>query len=95
MEYMQEVVLVNKMEDAVKNAVADMLEKQNGGLCKCARCRLDITALTLNSLEPKYVVTTIGNAMINVSLSSVQGQANITSAICSAIEIVKSRPRHG
>lgn len=92
---MEEVVLVNKMEDAVKDAVVEMLEKQGDDLCKCERCRLDITALTLNTLEPKYVVTTIGNAMINVSLSSVQGQANIISAICNAIEIVKGRPRHG
>lgn len=91
---MEDVILVNKMEEAVKQATDQMLASQGSGMCLCQRCRLDILALALNTLPPKYVVTNIGNAVTNVALDSSQWKANVTMAVCSAIETVKSRPRH-
>lgn len=91
---MEEIVLVNKMENAVRSMADKMLNKKGETACKCSRCRLDILALALNSLPPKYVVTNIGNAVTNVDLDSSQWQANVTMAVCSAIDIVRSRPRH-
>lgn len=89
---MDEVILVNKMEGAVKQMAENMLSES--GVCSCSRCLLDVLALALNSLPPKYVVTNIGNAVTNVDLDSSQWKANITMAICGAINVVKSRPRH-
>lgn len=89
-----EVVLVNKMESAVRAMTEQMLNKRGETACQCSRCQLDIQALALNSLPPKYVVTNIGNAVTNVDMGSSQGLANVTMAVCSAIEIVRSRPRH-
>ncbi len=91
---MEDVILVNKMEEAVKQMTDQLLAGQNKDICSCQRCRLDILALALNSLPPKYVVTNIGNAVTNVDLSSSQWTANVTMAVCKAIETVKSRPRH-
>lgn len=91
---MEDIILVNKMEEAVKQATDQMLADKKDDLCCCPRCRLDILALALNSLPPKYVVTNIGNAVTNVVLDSSQWRANVTMAVCSAIETVKSRPRH-
>jgi competence protein ComFB len=86
--------MINKMEEIVIGMADDLISKQDENTCKCDRCRMDIIALALNSLPPKYVVTTIGNAVTNVSLNSSQGKANITMAICKAIEVVKGKPRH-
>lgn len=91
---MEEVVLVNKMEAAVKTAVDRLFAQGNNPGCICDRCRLDVVALALNSLPSKYVVTNIGNAVTNVVLDSSQWQANLTMAICNAIDIVRSKPRH-
>jgi competence protein ComFB len=89
---MEEVILVNKMESVVKQMAEKMLFES--GMCSCQRCLLDVLALALNSLPPKYVVTNIGNAVTNVDLDSSQWKANVTMAICNAINVVKSRPRH-
>lgn len=91
---MEDVILINKMEEAVKQMADQLLTGQHKNVCSCQRCRLDILALALNSLPPKYVVTNIGNAVTNVDLSSSQWTANVTMAVCNAIETVKSRPRH-
>jgi competence protein ComFB len=91
---MEDVILVNKMEEAVKQMTDEMLAVQGKSRCGCQRCRLDIMALALNTLPPKYVVTSIGNAVTNVDLSSSQWKANVTMAVCNAIETVNSRPRH-
>lgn len=89
---MEEVILVNKMEGAVKQVTEEMLPES--GVCLCSRCLLDVLALALNSLPPKYVVTNIGNAVTSVDLDSSQWKANVTVAVCNAINVVKSRPRH-
>ncbi len=91
---MEDVVLINKMEEAVKQMAEQMMAGPEKGVCQCQRCQLDILALALNSLPPKYVVTNIGNAVTNVDLSSSQWGANITMAVCKAIETVQGRPRH-
>ncbi|GAB4266858.1 MAG: late competence development ComFB family protein [Candidatus Rifleibacteriota bacterium] len=91
---MDEIILVNKMESAVKRMLDDIIKSREKEVCACERCKLDIIALALNSLPPKYVVTEIGNAVINVDLDSAQGKANVTMAVCNAIDVVNRRPRH-
>lgn len=90
---MAKVVLINKMEQAVRHTCETMMKQMS--CCTCDRCVLDVMALALNTLPPKYVVTNMGEVITNVNLNSSQGQANITLAVCNAIEIVKNRPRHG
>lgn len=91
---MQDIVLVNKMESAVKQMLDEIIKQYDKNFCTCERCKLDIIALTLNALPAKYVVTEIGNAVTNVDLDSVQSKANIIMALYAAIDIVSSRPRH-
>ena len=91
---MEEVTLVNKMETAVRMAVERLFAQGENPGCSCERCKLDVVALTLNMLPSKYVVTNIGNAVTNVALDSSQWQANLTMAVCKAVDIVRSKPRH-
>lgn len=90
---MSEVILVNKMESAVGQEVDRMLIK-NEDICSCSQCKLDVMALALNSLPPKYVVTRMGNAVTNVNLVSFQWKADVTMAVCQAAEMVRKHPRH-
>ena len=91
---MEEVVLINKMESAVRVTVERLFAQGRNPGCTCNRCRLDVIALALNRLPSKYVVTNVGNAVTNVALDSSQWQANLTMAVCNAIDIVHSKPRH-
>lgn len=91
---MEDIVLINKMEKAVEDTVDQLFASGKTPGCSCGRCKLDVIALALNSLPSKYVVTNIGNAVTNVALNSSQWQANLTMAVCNAIEIVRRKPRH-
>ncbi len=82
----------NYMEILVEQELDNMIEKM--GVCKCDRCRLDIKALALNSLKPKYIVTGSGKLYTKISLLQQQFEVDVLSAITKAILIVKEHPRH-
>lgn len=90
---MSEIKLINKMEPIVFAVVQGMSEK-NAAQCLCDRCRLDIAALALNSLPPKYVATELGEVVTNVDLASSQWQADVMMAVYKAMDVVKKNPRH-
>jgi len=90
---MVEMLLINKMEQIVKSCV-DIKFASLTDCCTCDRCKLDVVALTLNSLPPKYAVTTIGDMVTEVILHSNQWQADVMMAMLRAIDIVTKKPRH-
>jgi len=85
--------LKNYMEDAVFQ-VLDGILASRPELCKCERCRLDIAALTLNSLMPRYVVTDKGEIYAKTQQLHHQFEADVIPVILKAIESVAANPRH-
>ncbi|NLI77290.1 MAG: late competence development ComFB family protein [Candidatus Riflebacteria bacterium] len=90
---MSEIQMINKMESVVKSIVERYLQ-DHPEFCACDRCRLDMIALTLNSLPPRYAVTTLGEVFTDVNLQGIQSTADIMMALMRSIEIVKKKPRH-
>lgn len=84
--------ILNYMEVLVEEELDNMIEKI--GVCKCDRCRMDIKALALNSLTPKYVVTDSGKLYTKISLLQQQFDVDVLAAITKAALIVKENPRH-
>lgn len=82
----------NYMEDSVKIQIPRVIESQD--VCKCDVCKLDILAITLNTLPPKYVRTEEGEVYTKIESLTVQFEADIIQAIIKAIKIVKKYPRH-
>lgn len=82
----------NMMEQAVDLRLLELMKKS--GMCACERCCADVRAIVLNSLPPKYVVTRVGEAMMQFELLTPQMQAVVVSEILIAIEKVKRNPRH-
>ena len=85
----------------IKNVAEDLVDMYLDGciasvkeMCACSRCRADIKALALNRFPPQYVVTDIGEALVRASILSNQFEADVITAIMSAIIIVKNKPRH-
>jgi len=85
--------LKNYMEELVTQVLDELLAKQKAK-CKCARCRLDIAALALNNLPPKYAVTDIGRAHTKLEAAKAQFQIDIVRELTRAIEKVSENPRH-
>lgn len=84
--------ILNYMEVLVEEELDTMIEKI--GVCKCERCRMDIKALALNSLTPKYIVTDSGKLYTKISLLQQQFDVDVLAAITKAALIVKENPRH-
>lgn len=85
--------LKNYMEDAVFQ-VLDSIISNRPEVCQCKRCRLDIAAITLNNLTPKYVVTEEGEIYAKTQKLHHQFEADVIPSILAAIDKVAKNPRH-
>lgn len=85
-------MIKNYMATCVEDALDSILKCT--GSCTCEKCRLDIAAIALNSLPPKYVVTKKGQMYIKLGNLQKQFDVDIIAAITKAIVIVNRQPRH-
>lgn len=83
----------NYMEEVVESTLDQILAHRDD-VCACERCRLDIKALALNHLPPKYVVTDMGYVYTKVNELESQFKADVTVAVTNALKIVRKKPRH-
>jgi competence protein ComFB len=81
------------MEEAVDTTIEEILAHRDD-VCKCDRCKMDIKALALNHLPPKYVVTDKGYVYTKVNELVNQFKADITVAVTNALKIIRDNPRH-
>ena len=85
--------LKNYMEEVVDRKLKELLQDRND-VCQCKHCRLDIMAIALNDLPPRYIVSEKGEVYSKVSSLMVQFSTDVTRALVEAIEMVKENPRH-
>ncbi len=85
--------LVNFMEDVVASYVDEVTAKDKS-FCGCPRCRLDVIAIALNDVSPKYVVTTKGYAYARMGELQAQFRADTIVAVTRALKMVNKNPRH-
>jgi competence protein ComFB len=89
---MGEIHIRNYMEDVVLETIDGILNEIN--CCSCAKCKLDISAIALNSLPPKYVVTRRGQLYTKLAALQNQFDVDIIAAITKAAVLVSRNPRH-
>lgn len=82
----------NYMEEIVFNLIKEVLSDIN--MCTCDKCILDIAAIALNDLPPKYIVTEKGELYSKINALKQQFEVDVIAAITKAAVIVKRRPRH-
>ena len=82
----------NYMEEVVYMLLPEILRDINA--CKCPKCTLDIAAMALNQLPPKYIVTEKGELYSKISTLRQQFEVDVISAITKAAVLVKRSPRH-
>lgn len=84
--------LQNHMEIVVDRVLPGLMKEYD--VCDCQRCFMDTKALTLNQLDPKYVVSLRGELMMDIDSTMLQHQADVLSAALKAIQKVSKNPRH-
>ena len=84
--------LKNYMEDIVEITVENILERMD--VCKCEKCKLDIMAISLNSLPPMYVVSEKGMLFSKTNEFKQQFNADVQSVVVKAAIKVGNKPQH-
>ncbi len=84
--------LRNLMEDVVNHALEDV--KKHYDFCSCAQCRMDISALALNKIPPRYVVSNKGESYGRADLLAMQSGLDVLSIVLEAVKMVQQKPRH-
>lgn len=84
--------LKNYMEEIVFNMMKEVLTDIN--MCTCELCLLDVAAIALNDLPPKYIVTEKGELYSKIHALRQQFEVDVIAAITKAAVLVKRNPRH-
>lgn len=87
-----ELKLKNYMEDVVALLLDELIRDRD--VCKCELCRLDMMAIALNNLPPKYIVTRKGEVYAKTDLLSRQYRTDVIIQLLKAMEIVSKNPHH-
>lgn len=87
------MALVNVMENIVRARLKELL-KGEPECCQCSKCYNDMMAIALNKLEPMYVNSKAGELFSKLNTVTFQKTVDIDIAVTSAINTVKSYPRH-
>lgn len=87
------VELQNLIEHDVINAI-NKLGDTLGDYCGCDKCKLDVAALALNNIKPKYVVTEKGMLLGRANNFNQQFNTDIILEVTKAIKTVGSNPQH-
>ena len=86
--------LRNLMEDVVNQRIAEVLAAQDNDVCTCEHCRMDMAALALNELHPRYIVTERGETYSKADNLEVQRFVDVVAAVAKAVTVVQKNPRH-
>ncbi len=70
----------------------DRLMAELGELAANEKVRLDVLALALNQLPPRYVVSSRGEVLSRLLVEAPQAQAEITAVLMQAIEHIRQNP---
>ena len=84
--------LRNYTEEAVKLYMDRWFEQAD--VCHCDTCRMDVMAIMLNNIKPKYVVTDTGALYAQLDDFDPQYKIDFMTIMSQAAQIVKKGPRH-
>lgn len=88
--------LVNESEELVFEELDSQLsEDWAKDICRCEDCVLDMAALALNSMKPRYRVSLLGSLYASALHEDAQERQNARLAVNKAIKKISVNPSHG
>jgi len=88
----EQTVLVNIIEDFVKRQVRETITHL--GACLCETCYFNACALALNAIEPKYVTTSRGALLSEITETEIENKTKIIVEVTKAVLKVMEFPHH-
>lgn len=86
--------LVNYMEEAARRSLDEMLgEPAYGGYHPNEKEKMDVLAIALNRLPPRYIVTERGHLFTRVDELRQQFKTDLLVELAKAIDQVRKNPR--
>jgi competence protein ComFB len=83
----------NALEDVIEKEINNTAKKDKS-FCGCPQCKIDVMALTLNNLLPRYIVHNQTKVFLKKELSNPDLIEEIKRTIQMAIKKVKDNPMH-
>lgn len=83
---------INVMEEIVKDKAPEYINKF--GMCSCGRCLVDVIAISLSILPPKYIVAIKNDNFPLLNYYSTKFSVEVSSALTRACMKVMSKPNH-
>ncbi len=91
-ETTQELLYVNVMQQLVEEQAMRYIRMF--GVCDCPRCVIDVKALALTNLPPKYVVMRRGEMVPMLTVYEKRFSTAVTAQLIQACKKVMEFPRH-
>ena len=85
-------VLGNIMEEIVRAEARSIINGMH--MCTCEKCFIDVCAMALNSLTPRYVTTLKGSLFAQIEDLDPNEHVHVTMEVTRAAKKVKSAPQH-
>lgn len=87
-----QLILVNVIEEFVSQKARETIKEL--GACDCKTCYLNVCAIALNNLPPKYVTTTRGALLSRITATEIGNSSAILIEVTKAVIQVKENPHH-
>ena len=85
-------ILGNIMEEIVRAEARSIMKSM--GMCSCEKCFIDVCAMALNNLSPRYVTTLIVYLFAQIEDLDTNEHVHVTMEVTRAAKKVKSAPQH-
>jgi len=87
-------LLKNEAEHLVIREIEQQLKSDQGNMCRCNECVVDIAAISLNNVKPLYRFSLLGTLYASQAMTEQAYADSVKQAVMQAIKKVKRNPAH-
>jgi len=87
-------LLKNEAENLVICEMEQQLKNEQGKICRCNECIVDIAAIALNSVKPLYRFSLLGALYASQAMTEKSYADSVKVAVAAAIKKVRKNPSH-
>jgi len=87
-------LLKNEAETIVLRELEQQLKAEQGEMCRCNECIVDIAAVALNNIRPLYRFSILGTLYAAHAITEQAYADSVKQAVADAIVKVRNNPAH-
>jgi competence protein ComFB len=87
-----DLILVNITEELAINCVRHAINEID--MCNCKKCQLYACALALNSLPPRYIMTSKSELLADIGVIDTSSHMEVIVSVSKALKTIRECPLH-